>query len=624
MKGVNGKILEIDLTEQKVNVIKLGEEIYRKFLGGYGLGAWYLYTHMKKNVDPYSSDNILGIIPGMLNVTNYPMSGRFMGVSKSPLSNLYTDSNSGGHFGPKLMMSGYDGIFIKGISEKRAYAVIDHDEIYIEKAEDLWGKDTKETEKILKNKYSNSEIISIGKTGERKSPISCIITDFGRALGRTGLGGVMGSKNLKAIVAKGNEKPDLYDPEWVRRIIKGFSNAYKNEKFVYWHKYGTSNSTVRSTLNGDAPIKNWKGVASDEMKIEYIENLKGDEVIKDNVKSYACASCPVACGAIIRRNTRYGFVEGHRVEYEGASLFGTSLLNTDLDSIVYSFELCNRHGLDVISTAAIIGFMMEAYEKGIVTKDQLGFELKWGDPDAIVKSVELIANGEGLGKYMEQGVKKLSEVINKNSESFAIHVHGVELPAHDPRFMPSVGITYIADPTPGRHTAGGLGFFEDTLPQPPFDTGFNFEFIKRYEYKGKGKYHAIMSNAEQVQNALGFCRFRRIVPEYAIMPYPEMIEAATGLKFTKEELYRTGERIQNMRMIFNVREGWVYSENRIPEIVKGTPPLKSGPLKDVTVDLELMVREYFEAMGWDPVTGKPSDTKLKELGIYDIYEKYNE
>ena len=622
MKGVNGKILEIDLTEQKVNVIKLGEEIYKKFLGGYGLGAWYLYTHMKKNVDPYSSDNILGIIPGMLNVTNYPMSGRFMAVSKSPLSNLYTDSNAGGHFGPKLMMSGYDGLFIKGISEKKIYIVIDHDEIYFESAEFLWGKDTKETEKILKEKYPNSEILSIGKAGERKSPIACIITDFGRALGRTGLGGVMGSKNLKAIVSKGNVKPELYDPDWVKRIIKSFSSAFKNEKFQYWHKYGTSNSTVRSTLNGDAPIKNWKGVAIDEMKIEDIEKLKGDEIIKDNLKSYACASCPVACGAIIRKNTRYGIVEGHRVEYEGASLFGTSLLNTDLDSIVYSFELCNRHGLDVISTAAVIGFMMEAYEEGIIKKEDLGFELKWGDPDAIVKSVELIANGEGFGKYMELGVKKLSEILNKNSDHFAIHVHGVELPAHDPRFMPSVGITYVTDPTPGRHTAGGLGFFEDTIPQPPFDPGIKFEFIKRYEYKNKGKYHAVMSNAEQVQNALGFCRFRRTVPEYATMPYPEMIEAATGLKFDKYELYKTGERIQNMRMIFNVREGWTYEENKIPGRAIGIPPLESGPLKGITVDLDLMVREYFEAMGWDIKTGHPTKEKLKELGIYDIYIKY--
>ncbi|MGC9166874.1 MAG: aldehyde ferredoxin oxidoreductase family protein [Thermoplasmata archaeon] len=622
MKGVNGKILEIDLTEQKVNVTKLEEEIYRKFLGGYGIGAWYLYTHMKANVDPYSEDNILGIVPGMLNTTNYPMSGRFMAVSKSPLSNLYTDSNAGGHFGPKLMMSGYDGLFIKGISEKKIYIVIDHDEIYFENAEFLWGKDTKETEKILKEKYPNSEILSIGKAGERKSPIACIITDFGRALGRTGLGGVMGSKNLKAIVAKGNEKPELYDPDWVKRIIKNFSSAFKNEKFQYWHKYGTSNSTVRSTLNGDAPIKNWKGVAIDEMKIEDIEKLKGDEIIKDNVKSYACASCPVACGAIIRKNTRYGIVEGHRVEYEGASLFGTSLLNTDLDSIVYSFELCNRHGLDVISTAAVIGFMMEAYENGIVKKEDLGFELKWGDPDAIVKSVELIVNGEGFGKYMELGVKKLSEMLNKNSENFAIQVHGVELPAHDPRFMPSVGITYVTDPTPGRHTAGGLGFFEDTVPQPPFDPGIKFEFIKRYEYKNKGKYHAVMSNAEQVQNALGFCRFRRTVPEYATMPYPEMIEAATGLKFDKYELYKTGERIQNMRMLFNVREGWTYEENKIPGRAIGVPPLESGPLKGITVDLELMVKEYFETMGWDIKTGHPKKEKLEELGIYDIYIKY--
>ncbi len=622
MRGVNGKILEIDLTDKSIKEMKVPEEIYKKFLGGYGLGAWYLNTYQKAKVDPLGPENILGIISGMLNATNYPLSGRFMAVSKSPLTGLWTDSNSGGKFGPKLMQSGYDGIFIKGISDTPVYILIQERRTEILDASNIWGKLTNETEDILKEKYKNSEILSIGPAGEKLSLISSIITDKGRALGRSGLGAVMGSKKLKAIVAMGSKIPEFYDKNEVIEIIKKMSDAFKNERFHYWHKYGTAGSTEVSTLNGDAPIKNWKGIGILDFEEEKAKKISGDNVIKDNIKPYACASCPVACGAIIRRVTRYGIVEGHRLEYEGASLFGSSLLNDDMDSIVYSFELCNRYGLDVISTAAAIGFAMECYENGILTEKDLGYSLNWGNPDSIVKTVELIGKSEGIGKILAKGVKIASELIGKGSEKFAMHVHGQELPAHDPRYMPSVGTTYITDPTPGRHTAGGLGFFEDSVPIPSFNIGKKFEKIERYKYIGKGKYQAFISNADQVQNSLGFCRFRRIVPEYATMPYVEMIKAATGLSYTSEELYECGERIQNLRQLFNIREGFNLSENKIPERVIGIPPLQAGPLKGITINIDTLKNEYLDAMDWDKSTGKPSERKIKELGLESFYNTF--
>lgn len=617
MKGVNGKILEINLSNKQWKSTNVPEEIYRKFLRGYGLGVWYIYTHQKPNVDPLGPDNTLGIVSGMLNATNYPLSGRFMAVSKSPLTNAWTDSNAGGKFGPKLMRSRYDGIFITGISDKPVYIFIDED-VKIMDASDLWGKLTNETEDILKSRHKGAEILSIGPAGEKLSPISAIITDKGRALGRAGLGAVMGSKKLKAIVAAGNKDIEFYDKNEMVKIIKSFSTAFKNERFQYWHKYGTSGSTDSSTLNGDAPIKNWKGIGIRDFGIENARKISGDVMIKDNVRSYACASCPIACGTIVRRETRYGVVEGHRLEYEGASLFGSSLLNRDLDSIVYSFELCNRYGLDVISTAAAIGFAMECFEKGILSEDEIGFPLKWGNPDGIVRMVELIGKSEGFGKILAQGVKRASEIICKGSEKFAIHVHGQELPAHDPKYMPSVGTTYMADPSPGRHTAGGMGFFEGTVPVPPFELNVKFEKVEKYKYSGKGKYQAIMSNADQVQNSLGFCRFRRIVPEFATMPYIEMIRAATGISFTTDELYKCGERIQNLRQMFNIREGITLMENKIPGRAIGIPPMEDGPLKGITVDIETMVKEYLVSMDWDTETGKPSDKKLEELDLKSI------
>jgi aldehyde:ferredoxin oxidoreductase len=618
MKGVNNQIIEIDITSKKYEVIPISDDIYSKYLGGYGLGAWYLYTHQKPKVDPLGPDNILGIISGLFNCTNFPLSGRFMAVSKSPLTEVWADSNCGGRFGPKLMQSGTDAVFIKGIAEEPVYIVLEKGQVSFYSAAEIWGKSTVETESILKEKYKGSEVLSIGPAGENLSLFSCIITDYGRALGRGGLGAVMGSKKLKAIVAFGNKTPEFYDREAIKNIIRSFVGAVKELKFQNWHKYGTCGSNEASTLNGDAPIKNWSGIGVIDIGKENAAKLNAEAIIKDNVKSYACASCPIACGALIKRETRYGTVEGHRLEYEGAMLFGPGLMNNDLDSVVTAFEMCNKYGLDIMSTGAVIGFAMECFENGLITELDVGFKLNWGDSDAIVKLVHMIGKGEGFGKVLGLGVKKAAEIIGKGAEKYAIHVHGQELPAHDPRYMPSLATTYVADPSPGRHTAGGIGFFEGLVPVPSFDLGIKFEKIEKYKYTDKGKYQAVISNVEQVQNSLGFCRFRRLVPQYACMPYIDMIHAATGLVFTAEELYKTGERIQNLKHLFNLREGLKIKENVLPSRALGMPPQSDGPFKDLTVDLEVMLREYLEAMDWDLETGVPSKQKLETLSLNDM------
>lgn len=616
MKGLFGNILEIDLSNSKIKEIELEEEIYRKFLGGYGLGVWYIYKNLRSGIDPLGSENILGFLPGMFNGTNVPMAGRFMAASKSPLTYTWGDSNVGGYIGPEVKRTGHDAIFIKGSAKEPVYIHIEND-VEILDASKYWGKSALETEMELKSIYKNSQVLTIGRPGENLSLISAIITDRGRALGRSGLGAVMGSKKLKALVVKGTKNVEIYDKEKLRTIINKMlekMNPNKNRAANWWHKYGTIGGNEYSHLSGDTPIKNWKGIGVIDFGPEKAKLISGENVIKDNIRSYGCAQCPVACGAIIKRETKYGIIEGHRLEYEGGGMLGGLLLNGDLDSIVYGFELANRYGYDVISLGAVIAFSMELYENGIIKKEDLGFELNWGNGDSVIKMIEFLNRGEGIAKILNLGVKRASEILGVVGDA-AVHVHGQELPAHDPKYLPSLATTYVADPTPGRHTAGGIGFSEGGKITPVFPIDFDFPKLEKYQYSGKGKAHAIISNQTQVGNALGFCIF---ADSFAPHPFKELINAVTGWDVTNEELLKTGERIQDLRHLFNIREGLKPSEFVLPKRAQGIPPHSDGPLKGITVDVQTLVKEYYQAMDWDLSTGMISKEKLVELGLEEF------
>jgi len=624
MYGVAGAVVYIDLSTGRVEKIKLGEEVYKKFLGGVGLGAWFLLSRMAKGTDPLGPGNVLGFVSGLLNLSNVPLAGRFMAVGKSPLTGGWGDANAGGRFGPKLKEAGFDAVFICGVSEKPVYILIENGEVYIESAADLWGKTTKETEDELRRRHRGAQVVSIGPAGEKQQLVAAIINEYGRALGRSGLGAVMGSKRLKAVVAVGDKRVEVYDRDLLRQKIVEIVQLQKGPRAraaEIWHKYGTLYTLEPSILSGDTPLYNWRGLGYEEVK-RLAEVYKADYFIKDNVKPYACASCTVACGALIKSRTKYGEVEGHRAEYETASLFGPALLNLDRDSVVYINELCNLYGLDTISTANVVGFAMELYERGVLSEREVGFPLKWGDAEAVIRLVELIGKGEGIGRVLGQGVKKACEIIGKGACEYAMHVGGQELPAHHVKYLPGLAVTYVADPTPARHTAGGVHFMGEggrsTWTQ--FDFGINFGKVEKYAYKDKGRIAAVYAKAAQVENSLGFCAFSSQVV-FRTLPYVELIYAFTGLKFTPQELLEVGHRIQTMRKLFNIREGVNPTQWKLPKRALEYP--KEGPLSDVKMteeDVELMRREYYEEMGWDPATGAPRRATLEKLGILDLAE----
>ncbi|MCL4333267.1 MAG: aldehyde ferredoxin oxidoreductase family protein [Candidatus Thermoplasmatota archaeon] len=616
MFGVNGKVLWINLTDSTFKEETVPEEVYRKYLTGYGLGVYMLNREMNGREDPLGPDNIFGVMTGVFNGHAVPLGGRFEVVAKSPYTGTWGDSNCGGKFGPELKNSGFDALFFRGVSNKPVYLKLVDGKYSIEDAADVWGKNAYEAEDYLRKIEPKGQALVIGVPGEKKMLLASIMNDYGRAAGRSGLGAVMGSKRLKGIIVRGTKKIEPFDSEMLRLTNREIQIQFsKNIELARpWQLYGTTDITEASHLNGDTPIKNWGGAGLVDFGEENAARISGREIAKDKLRSYGCAQCTLACGGHVRRNTKYGPLEGHRLEYEGTGSFGGLNLVSDLDSMAMAFEICNREGLDIISAGAAIAFANECYERGILTEKDIGFKIGFGDGDAMVKMVQKIASGEGIGSVLGDGAARASTIIGRNSGEFAMHVQGQDLPMHDPKLMPSLATTYLADPTPGRHTAGGIGFDEGGRLTLPFDYGeWSGRKIERYEYSGKGKMQALSSYGMQIMNSTGMCQFSTAVWPNSF-PYLKLFKAIMGWDMTEEELMEAGKRIQVARHLFNYRAGvnpWKVAPNGR---MVGNPPLGKGPTGSVTVDYRTLVKDYLEEVGIRE-DGKPRDDVLRELGI---------
>ncbi len=615
MYGVNGKILHVDLSDRTIREEKLPEDIYRKYLTGYGLGAYILNRDMKAGADPLGEDNILGITTGIFNSHAVPLGGRFQVVAKSPLTGGWGDADCGGKFGPELKNSGYDAVFIRGISPDPVYLKITDGTASIEDASNIWGKDAYETEDLLKKVEPAGQALVIGVPGEKKLLVASLMNEYGRAAGRSGLGAVMGSKKLKGLIVKGKPAFRPFNLDMLRETIKEIQIAFKKNIDLArpWQMFGTTAGDESSYLAGDTPIKNWAGVCIIDYGADNASKISGEEIARDKIRSYGCAQCTLACGGHIKRNTRYGEIEGHRLEYEGVGAFGGLNMNSDLDSISMAFEICNRSGMDIISVGSAIAFANECYEKGIITKKDVGFEIGFGKPDAIVKLAGMIGRAEGIGAVLGMGSRYASKKFGMDSGKFAMQVGGQDLPMHDPRLLPSLATTYIADPTPGRHTAGGLGFDEGGKMTLPFEYNFPDRSVERYSYTGKGKMQALAVYGTQVLNSTGMCMFSTSVWPNSY-PYYKLFKAIMGWDVSQEEIMAMGKRIQLLRHMFNAREGINPRKILPPSRMVGEPPLTGGPTANVTVNYRSMVSEYLQEVGIDE-DGKPYPEVLKDLSI---------
>jgi len=656
-KGYMGKILWADASQRKMEVEAPAEEIYRNFLCGYGLGSKIVYDRQKeRGIDPLGEKNILGLCTGLLTGSGTLFTGRYMAVGKSPLTGGWGDANSGGYFSPELKKTGYDALFITGKSEKPVYIWVDDGKAEFRDASHLWGLDAIETELALRKELKSDkiQIACIGPGGEKVSLIAGIVNDLGRIAARSGLGAVMGSKKVKAIVVRGNKKTEVHDKikinELSKRFMKDFKKTIpgaglifrfishmgqlqrilpyqpKNESITYrevLRRFGTSGITAMSGESGDSPVKNWKGSGYHDFpagKKSY--KLSDREVIKYETKKYFCFSCPLGCGGIMKvQEGPYRVDEVHKTEYETLCALGTLCLNDNLESIIKMTDIINRAGLDSISVGSAIAFVMECYEEGILTKkDCDGLEMTWGNVPAMLGLIEKIIKREGIGDVLADGVKVAAKKIGKGSERFAMHAGGQELPMHDARFDPGFGTAFAGEPTPGRHTIASHTYLElYDLERKLKDFKRLPSLVKKadkYKFENTGWMQAVGSKYMQVANGAGMCEFGLMVG--GNIPLFEWLNAATGWSLSPEDYLVIGERIETIRQAYNVREGIKPKDFALPDRVAGNPPLEKGPLKGVKLDMNTLVGEFYREMGWDVESGKPSKERLQKLGLSEV------
>ena len=610
-KGYLEKILWVDLTDNRLRTETLDEKLCRDFIGGYGLGARLLYSRQRGGVDPLGPDNVLGFLTGPFTGTQALGGSRYIIVGKSPLTGTWGDANSGGAVGPHIKFSGYDGIFFTGMSSKPVYLLIDNGKAELRDASDLWGKDSFETEDILKAELGKEvEVACIGPSGENLSLISGVMNNKGRTAARSGLGAVMGSKKLKAVAVKGTMKVPVFDEAKLTQLRKKYM-AELGGPIDFFRQFGTPVLTVGCAQNGDSPVKNWGGVGV--VDFPTVDLLGADHVIERQDRRYACYRCHIACGGQMKEGTgehKYP-AKAHKPEYETLSMFGANCLNNNLESIIKSNDICNRYGLDTISVAAAIAMAIECYEEGLITKkDTDGIEMTWGNHKSIVAMTEKLAKREGFGAVLADGSKMAAERIGKGAEKYAMHVQGQEFAGHDSKFDYGFATGYRMDATPGRHTQSG-GLTPPGLPIPPHNPK---------AFSGRAEAQKINVDYNHIVSCAGMCFFASVtLPDASAVV--EIMNSITGWDVTLDELLKTGERINNIRHVFNIREGLNPLEYKMPDRVVGKPPLKEGPLAGITVDEETLDKEYCLAMDWDVETTKPSKKKLLELGLEDVAEE---
>jgi len=605
-----GKVLHVELSTSSLRDEVLEESLCRDYIGGYGIGVNHLFRGLKPGTDALGADNILGFMTGPLTGTPTPTGARYTVFAKSPLTGGWGDANSGGSFGPHLKFAGYDGIMFSGRSKEPVYLWIKDGSAELKPAARLWGKDTFDTDDVLKSELGGDvEVACIGPSGEQQSLIATVMNNKGRAAGRSGLGAVMGSKKLKAIAVAGNADVRLADKARVNEIRRDCL-AHLTPISMFFKGTGTPGTTLPSAQNGDSPVKNWAGAGVTDFP--NARTLGFEALAPLIAKKYGCWHCPLSCGGIMKEGKGeydYG-KESHRPEYETLAMFGSNCLNSDLESIIKVNDICNRYGVDTISAGAAIAFAIECYENGILSKaDTDGLEMIWGNYKAIVAMTDRLCRRESIGAVLADGVKKAAAKIGKGAEQFAMHIGGQEVPAHDPKLSSDYFLTYLLDATPGRHTQGREG-----LNPPGLMPAFNPK-----SYSGRAQAHRVASSILHIVNCVGMCEFMYWSLSSANF-ITDFLNAATGWNLTTEDLLRTGERIGTLRHAFNLREGLNPLKQSMPGRISGRPPLQAGPLKGLTIDTDTLVNEYLKELDWDPVTAKPGVQKLRELGLQDVVQ----
>ncbi|MEM2964930.1 MAG: aldehyde ferredoxin oxidoreductase family protein [Candidatus Bathyarchaeia archaeon] len=616
--GYCGKVLRVDLSDGKISVDEPPERFYRQYFGGEALIAYYLLREVKPSADPLGPENLLIFASGVMTGHPFTGSGRNSVGGKSPLTNGFGCSEVGGYWGSELKRSGFDAIVISGRAENPSYLWVHDGEVEIRDAEHLWGLVTGRADELLRSELGrNIRTALIGPAGEKGVRYACIANDLTHFAGRTGMGAVMGSKNLKAVVVRGAHAPEMADAETVRELARWVSDNPDLELPIgrtlkSLRETGTGGGLLSLNASSGLPTRNFA-----EGEFEGAEEISGERMVETILTGrHTCYGCVINCKRTVKVDEPYLVdpVYGGP-EYETLAALGSNCGVKDLKAIAKANEICNAYGLDTISTGVCVAFAMECYMKGLIgLEDAGGFSLKFGDAEAMVETVRMIGERRGLGQMLGEGVRRAAEKIGGNAYEYAMHVKGLEIPMHEPRLKKGLGVGYAVSPTGADHCHN----LHDTLFQ-----GWG-ESMKAIQALGvlepmpansldpeKVRLLVYASNWRHFTNSAVICYFTPWFYDNT----PRLVNAITGWNTTTWELMKIGERAATLARVFNVREGFTAEDDRLPG--RFAQPFSRGPIAGERItgdELEKCKKIYYRMMGWDD-EGVPTAEKLYELDV---------
>jgi len=615
----------IDLSNQKVDVFESPKETVEKFLGSRGYAAKLLYDNVSPDVKPFDPENLLIFSTGLFTGTAWPTSARFTVTAKSPATEAYGYANSGGFFGPELRRAGFDAVVIKGKADQPVYLHIDDEDITIKSAEELWNQKVTEVSEKLKKKHRKGRVACIGPAGENLVRFSSIMVDEGRAAGRCGLGAVMGSKKLKAVVVQASEKVKFND-DFKMTAIKKAKKLKDHPSAVDYREWGTPILINFKNHRGDLPAKNHQ-----EVQIKDQNKINAQALDEYVYKNTGCYACPIRCSRHAKVESGPYQCDTEGPEYETIDSFGPMVGNDDMEMIIYANKICDENGIDTISSGVVIAFAMECYQKGYLR--DLDLDLSWGNKESIIKLLQMIINREGIGDILAEGVMRASEKIDPATKSFALHVKGLETPQQEPRTNRGLALGHATSNRGADHLYG-LSTIDQTQNEAIAKKYFpesDSDILDVFSQKYKPEMLKFTEEFSAVTDALGICKFSTL-EGYALEP-EDITEGLNkfdeSFNYDFETLMEVGERIINLERMYNYRHGLTREDDILPERFLNEPvdvyKEEDGVLIDevykenLTVELDEMLDEYYKIRNWTE-NGIPTPEKLKELKLQSIIQ----
>ena len=621
VKGIANKILRVDLTTRKIWTEEPDEMFYRKHLGGAGFIPYYLLKETRPGIDPLGPENLLIFALGPMTGMPMPGAARNAVGCKSPLTGGICKADVGGHWGWEFKRAGFDALIVSGKADKPVYLWVHDGQAEIRDASRLWGKTCLEAQDAICDELGDKDIkfAAIGPGGENMVRFACIMNDLKDAAGRGGAGAVMGSKNLKAVATRGKQlpsEPANYDRirELGRWMNTSFAEISAGAKSLSEVGTGAAGGMISGNQIGNLPVRNW----SDGF-FEGVEKITADAVVKGlpGSRMEGCTACNIRCKKVVTMESPYKInPRNGGPEYESLGSLGSLCGVDDLPAICKANELCNLYSLDTISAGTAVAFGMECFENEIITtKDTGGVELRFGNGEALVKMIEMIAKREGFGNILAEGVKKAAEIIGHGAEEFAMHAKGLEVPMHEPRVKQGLGLTYAIEAQGADHCAG----MHDTMYSeegPGIQAMRSFGHYEPLPINDLGPRKVALAKTHHISrhfvDSMGCCS----MPPWKISDLAEIVSAITGWNFTTSEAMLVGERAVTLNRVYNLREGFTSKDDALPKRYFGPTP--RGALKNGGIDREKFqnaIHTWYFMFGWDRETGVPTPEKLAELGV---------